>query len=385
MPWKVLKVDEQRQALCYQIVAQGRSVSQAAREAGVSRKTMHKWLKLYRREPGCSLADRSRRPRSSPKRTVPEIESAVLAIRDGHRWGARKIRKVLFNRGLDVPSIRTVTAVLGRHGRIEDKAPVKPAVDPAPGRFERDHPNSLWQLDHKGPLEIGRVRHHPLTVVDDHSRYCLCFEPLPDKTLETAWPVLWRIFGDYGLPGAILSDGAFASDRHGVSVFDQRLLRLGITPIHGRAYHPQTQGKVERLHGTLDYELLDFNGRRDCLEHFRVDRDAWCRTYNLLRPHESLGDEPPIGRYRRSLIPRPACALDDLPKMVYPSGSVLRWVSQVGDIQFRRVRIALSRSIARQEVRVDDGEHEVKVYYGPKLLRVIHHDQLAGRRHNQVT
>lgn len=285
--------------------------------------------------------------------------------------------------------MRTVTAVLGRHGRLQDKTPVKPPSDPAPGRFEREQPNSLWQMDHKGPVEMGvghtRVRHHPLTVLDDHSRFCLCFEPLPDKTLETAWPVLWRVFGEFGLPEAILSDRAFASDRHGVSVFDQRLIRLGIKPIHGRAYHPQTQGKVERLHGTLDYEFIDFNARRDNLEHFLADRDVWRRTYNLIRPHESLGDEPPIGRYRRSTTPRPACGMDDLPEMVYPAGSVLRRVSQVGDIHYARVRLALSRSLARQQVRVEDGETEVKVYYGPKLLRVIHHDQLVGRRHNQVT
>lgn len=238
-------------------------------------------------------------------------------------------------------------------------------------------------------MEIGvsdsRVRYHPLTILDDHSRFCLCFEPLGEKTLETAWPVIWRVFGEFGLPDAILSDGAFASDRHGVSVFDQRLLRLDIKPIHGRAYHPQTQGKVERLHGTLDYELLDFNARRDTLEHFLADRDVWRRTYNLLRPHESLDDQPPIARYRRSTIARPNCAMDDLPEIVYPPGSVLRRVSQVGDIHYARVRIALSRSIAHQPVRIEDGQSEVKVYYGPKLLRVIHHDQLVGRRHNQVT
>lgn len=117
MPWKVLKVDEQRQAFCYEIVALGKSVSAAAREAGVSRKTMSKWLRLYRQQPGCSLADRSRRPRHSPKRTCAATEAAVLGVRDAHRWGARKICKVLAGFGVEAPSIRTVTAVLGRHGR----------------------------------------------------------------------------------------------------------------------------------------------------------------------------------------------------------------------------------------------------------------------------
>lgn len=87
MAWKVESVDVQRQALCYQIVQCGKPVSQAAREAGVSRRTMHKWLKRYRQDPGCSLADRSRRPKSSPRRTCAQTESAVLGVRDAHRWG----------------------------------------------------------------------------------------------------------------------------------------------------------------------------------------------------------------------------------------------------------------------------------------------------------
>jgi transposase len=378
-------MDEQRQALCYRIAVSGRGVSAVCREMGVSRKTAYKWLKVYRQAPGCSLADRSRRPHRSPGRTASAVEAEVLALRDAHRWGARKIRKVL-QRGGDetVPSSRTVTAVLRRHGRIETvRSP--DGQEPATRRFEHGSPNALWQLDHKGPLEIARLRHHPLTVVDDHSRFCLCFEPLADLTLASTWPVLWDLFGEYGLPEAILSDGAFAARRDGtgggVSDFDQRLLRLGIRPVHGRAYHPQAQGKVERLHATIEWELLGFNARRDAMNHFLADRDRWRRTYNLLRPHESLDDQPPISRYRRSPIPRP----DTLPEIVYPPGTLLRRVSQVGDIRYHRVRIALSRSLARQCVRIEERPHEVAVYYANRLLRVIAHDQLTGRRPNQVT
>jgi transposase InsO family protein len=382
MPWKVCSLELQRQALCYQIVHQCRSVSGVCREFGVSRKTAYKWLKLYRGDPEVSLADRSRRPRSSPARTDASLEQQVLALRDRHRWGARKIWRVLQQRGVATPSPRTVTAVLARHGRIERA--VAAAEDAATIRFERSQPNALWQMDHKGPIEIERRRHHPLTVLDDHSRFCLCFEPLTDLTLVSAWRVLWDLFEEYGLPEALLCDGAFAA-RHeaggGVSELDQRLIRLGIRPIHGRAYHPQTQGKVERLHGTVDYELLDFYARRDDHDSFRQDRDRWLQTYNLVRPHESLGDRPPISRYRRSPRVRPAT----LPEIEYPAGAVLRRVSQVGDIHYRRVRIALSRSLCRQLVRVEEREKEFAVYYAWKLLRVIRHEQLIGRGHNQVT
>lgn len=374
-------MDEQRQALCYQIAVAGRGVSEVCREFGVSRKTAYKWLRAYRRDPAAVLNDRSRRPLHSPARTASATETSILLLRDKHHYGARKIHVLLERAGLTAPSIRTVTAVLGRHGRIARADEPSLQRSATCQRYEHERPNCLWQMDHKGPLEIARMRHHPLTVIDDHSRFCLCFEPLPDLTLSCAWPVLWELFAQYGLPDAILSDGAYASDRHGVSEFDQRLIRLGIRPIHGRAYHPQTQGKVERLHGTLDWELLNFNARRDCMSHFLADCDQWRRTYNLLRPHEALNDQPPISRYRRSTILRP----DQLPQIEYTSGSVLRKVSQVGDIHYARVRIMLSKSLAAQFVRIEDDEAEVRVYYAWKLLRVIHHDQMRGRGHNQIT
>src|SRR5205085_7174456 len=159
----------------------------------------------------------------------------------------------------DLPSARTCAAILARHGRVAGPAA---AAEPPVQRFERDAPNQLWQVDHKGPVEVERRAVAPLTVIDDHSRYCLAFRPLDDKTMATAFAVLWDVFGDAGLPEAILSDNAFNTTgvaAPGLSWFDSRLLRLGIRPAHGRPYHPQTQGKCERLNGTGAREFIYFN------------------------------------------------------------------------------------------------------------------------------
>jgi transposase InsO family protein len=178
-------------------------------------------------------------------------------------------------------------------------------------RFERDAPNQLWQVDHKGPVEVERRPVTPLTVIDDHSRYCLAFRPLDDKTMATAFAVLWDVFGDAGLPEAILSDNAFNTTgvaAPGLSWFDSRLLRLGIRPAHGRPYHPQTQGKCERLNGTGAREFIYFNARRDRRDHFDQDAERWRGVYNVLRPHEALGDRPPA---RRTLAAQRAAAPRD--------------------------------------------------------------------------
>jgi transposase len=240
LPWKVETVELQRAWLCHRIVNEGLSVSRAAREVGVSRKTIYKFLTRWRADRAAVLSDHSRRPHNSPRRSEASLEEAVLSLRDRHRWGARKIHTIL--RSQQTPrlcSIRTITAILSRHGRIGRTAP--PRIDESVQMpFERPGPNDLWQVDHKGPVEIARVKHHPWTMIDDHSRFCLCFEPLKEKSLAFTWPILWECFGIYGLPEAILSDGAFADRGTGISEWDQRLIRLGIKPIHGRPYHPQT-------------------------------------------------------------------------------------------------------------------------------------------------
>jgi len=380
LPWKVNTVELQRESICYRIRHEGLSVAQAAREAQVSRKTIYKFLARKRADPAAVLQDRSRRPRSSPLRSEAELEQAVLTLREAHRWGSRKIHTILKNQGTTpLCSIRTITTILNRHGRISSQPGVT-EDESIQSSFERPAPNDLWQVDHKGPVEIGRVKHHPWTVIDDYSRFCLCFEPLTEKSLAFAWPVLWECFGKYGLPEAILSDGAFADRGTGISQFDQRLIRLGIKPIHGRPYHPQTQGKVERLHRTIDWELLSFNGRTDSMQHFVIDRNCWQEMYNYLRPHESLDDQPPISRYLPSRRKRP----EEIPPMTYESDALLRRVSQVGDIYYHRKRIFVGRALARQQVKLQEDDKTLEIYYGPALLRVIQLEVLSEKRHNQI-
>jgi transposase InsO family protein len=262
MPWKVDPVPEQRTALVHAVRTAGLPVAEAARRYGVSRKTAFKWLARFDADPADPLADRSRRPSASPARTPAEVEAAVLAARDRWGWGPRKLHAVLKAEGRPAPPVRTIAAILRRHDRVAATAP--PADVPPPQRFERGAPNELWQLDFKGPLEVERRRVSPLAILDDHSRYCLALRPCVDQTYATVQAVLWDLFGDVGLPEALLCDNAFSA-RHtavGLSAFDAWLIRLDIRPIHGRGYHPQTQGKVERFNGTLQRELWP-TARRD--------------------------------------------------------------------------------------------------------------------------
>jgi transposase InsO family protein len=359
-------VSELRTAFAHAVRTAGQSVSRAARDFGISRKTAHKWLARFDdRQP---LHDRSRQPRTSPARTHSDLEHAVLAVRDRYGWGPRKIHAYLSCQGQNAPASRTIADILRRHHRIARPTPDAP---PADQRFERDQPNELWQLDFKGWIEIERRKVSPLTILDDHSRFLLALRPCTDLTMTTAWTVLWETLGEYGLPETILCGHAFGTrglpHSPGVSWFEARLIRLGIRPAHGRPYHPQAPGKVERLHGTLVREVyprLD----KSRLATFTAGLDSWRQAvYNPLRPHEALGDQPPVSRWRPSPRRRPAV----LPGVDYPPGSLLRRVGSNGLFEYRRARILAGQGLAGEAVRLEDQDDCLVVFYTTKEIRRI--------------
>ncbi len=374
MPWKVRPVSEVRLAFVQQVITLNVSVSKACRSFRISRKTGYKWLARYRNEPAEPLADWSRRPKTSPARTDGATEARVLEVREQFGWGARKIRAFLTAQGRNVPSVRTVTNILRRHGRTR----TTPTETQDIQFFERNAPHQLWQCDHKGSIEIARRKIHPFTVIDDHSRYLIALRPCLDVSMKPAFQTLWDAFGEFGLPESLLCDNAFGTNHEApktVSWFDARLIRLGIQPIHGRPYHPQTQGKVERLHGTLQQEVWPYV-RRDSLEHFTDDIERWRRdVYNLIRPHQSLGDKPPVSRFTPSPRPRP----HRLPAVEYETGSILRKVSTSGDVRFKGCRILAGRGLVGEFVRIQERDCELALFYAWKEIRTIPHDKLTTK------
>jgi transposase InsO family protein len=368
MPWGTNTVSEIRTAFVHAVRTAGRCVTQAAQDFHISRKTAYKWLARFDAQQ--PLGDRSRRPKRSPARTSDELEAAVLAVRDQFGWGPRKIAAYLTNQNQPTVPVRTAAAILRRHKRIAQG----PVTDRADQRFERSEPNQLWQVDFKGYVEVARKKVYPLTVLDDHSRFLLALGCGEDVTMARAWKILWHVFGEYGLPEAILCDNAFGSSGPGVSWFEARLMRLGIAPIHGRPYHPQTQGKVERLHGTLEAEVVPRLDRSDRVA-FEAGLEHWrCAVYNAVRPHESLGDVAPVCRWQKSTRVRPA----QLPVVEYASGSVLRRVSSGGEIRWRCAKLLAGHGLIGEHVRVEETSASVLLWYGPHQIRQIPLDQLRN-------
>lgn len=347
MPWQEVTRMSQRLEFVSMASQDGRNLAEICRRFGISRKSGYKWLKRYSREGGTGLQDRSRRPRTSPSRTPDDLEEAVLALRQEHAaWGGRKIKARLEGLGRPgVPAASTITEILRRHGCLDAEEAEK---HQAWNRFEAEAPNALWQMDFKGHFEAAEGRCHPLTILDDHSRFALGLKACGDEKGTTVQSHLVSTFRRYGLPKKMLVDNGspWGSDgEHPFTVLTVWLLRQGIQVGHSRAYHPQTLGKDERFHRTFRAEVSQYCLALDlgaCQRRF----EDWRKVYNFERPHEALGMATPASRYR----PSSRSFQESLPPIEYGPEDQVRKVQQGGKISYRNSEYDVPKAFYGQYV-----------------------------------
>lgn len=368
MPFKDVTVDDLRREFVVFAQQDGANISELCRRYGISR--THGYALLARaRESGLAGLDRrSRRPRSSPAQIPAELEARIVTLRQEHPdWGARKLQARLAHLGIDPPAPSTITRVLHRHALIH----------PPPGgptgrvqRFERPAPNDLWQMDFLGhkPLRASRV--HPLTILDDHSRFGLTLAACADQARETVWGHLERCFRRYGLPWAMLTDNAPPWGHTGLalSTMEVRLMQLGVRLLHGRPYHPQTQGKVERWHRTITRAVFGPVPYAD-LEQVQRAFDAFLTTYNTERPHEALGNDVPVTHFRPSDRPYPA----RIEPPAYDDHLAVRKVRLSGEIMLDGTRWRVSKALAGEWVGIQPTREDgvVHILYYTTLVRTL--------------
>lgn len=305
MPWREVSAMSERRELIALASVKGVRISVLCARFGISRFTAYKWLARYAGEGPAGLAERPRRPHHSPRRTPPSVEAAVLRLRDEHpAWGGRKLRARLLRLGHTVvPSPSTITAILRRHGRID---PIESLKHHPWQRFEHPEPNDLWQMDFKGHFPLANGRCHPLTVLDDHSRFALGLEACANELSRTVRERLTTIFRRYGLPWRMVMDNG--------------------SPWGGEERHFP--------HSSLTVWL--FPDLLACQRAF----DRWRSVYNLERPHEALDLAPPATRYLLS----PRTFPEVLPLIAYDDGELVRKVQDGGFITFRGRHFRISKA-----------------------------------------
>lgn len=361
MPWPKVSIMSMRREFVMLASQEGANRRELCRRYAISPTTGYKWLQRTKADPEESYVDRSRRPLASPTRTAAAVEAAVLSVRDAHpAWGGRKLRRRLIDLGHDrVPSASTITEILRRHHRLDGEAADQGATCQ---RFARERPNELWQMDFKAQFPIDEGHCHALSVLDDCSRFALALEACPDQRMDTVKGRLTGIFRCYGLPHALLADngppwGNSADADCRYTRLEVWLIQLGVPLHHGRPYHPQTQGKDERFHRTIEVELV---GRRrfasllECQQAFQ----RWRAIYNTERPHEAIGLDTPSRHYRSSCRSFP----EHLPTVEYPD-RLVRKVQTNGRISFAGRKWPVGKAFANHPVALRptlrDGSYHV--------------------------
>ena len=354
-----------RMQLVKELMQPGVNRREVCRRFEISPKAAYAYLQRYAEGGEAALEPRSRRPHNSPAKLDDATEQRILELRQELRFGPRKIRWQLQQEGWwRVPAKSTIEVVLKRNGLITEERSLKSRPHQ---RFEHENPNDLWQMDFKGHFALRNgERCHTLVVLDDHSRYLLALRACRDERRETVQPILEELFRTNGLPLRMLMDNGSPWGRVGEGVYTRLevwLFRLDVRVSHGRARHPQTQGKVERVGRTVGDEVpLDFEDFPAAEAGYGV----YLPRYNERRPHESLGMEVPASRYRPSERKYP----EQLPPVEYDEGDQVRRVQKGGWISYRGREWRVGRAFEGERVAVRPGKQDgmMKVYYCKQMI-----------------
>jgi transposase InsO family protein len=290
---------------------EGRSVAELAATHGVHRSWIYKLVARYREGGLEALEPRSRRPRSCKHETSGELVQAIVELRgelqaQGHDAGAETIAYHLGQRRPDVPSVSTIWRILRREGLVAHEPRKRPRCSLT--RFEAQLPNELWQADITAwQLACGEVV-EILNLINDHSRLFLGADAYRRVKAADVVASFHKAAELHGLPAALLSDNGAVftgSYRGGKVLLESELERLGVRFKNSRPYHPQTCGKVERLHQTLK-RYLTKQTPASALSELQEQLDAFAHYYNDIRPHRALNGHTPLQAYTARIKARPA-------------------------------------------------------------------------------
>jgi transposase InsO family protein len=366
MSWKETDPMKQRELLIADSQSGLYTVTELAERYTVSRKTIYKWTKRYERDGPAGLQEHSRAARTRPHQTPEAITEQVLAFRRRHPgWGPRTIQAYLKKHQPEIswPAASTIGDLFDRHGLTSKRPRRRHAPAPERATSEPTGPNQLWCCDFKGEFLLGNRQYcYPLTVTDQFSRMLLgataqsCTQSVPTHASFA------RIFAEYGLPEAMLSDNGAPFAGKGprrISRLSLWWLKLGIRHVLSRPGCPQDNPRHERMHRRMKAETT--RPPAADLAQQQLLLDAFATELNSVRPHQGIGMQTPSQLYQRSARALPSV----LPEPEYPGHYERRIVANDGTMYFRGQRIFLSEVLGRETVgleEVDDDVWSIHIY-----------------------
>ena len=294
-----------------QVVSQQLSVTQAAAEYRFSRRQLHRLLARYREGGLDAVEPRSRRPHTNPLAISDEVRERVIALRaqltaEGLDAGPHTIAWHLEQEGHRPPAPATISRILTRAGLVSPQPRKRPRSSYT--RFEMAQPNEMWQSDFIHWRLADGTEVEILNRLDDHSRYLLsCTAHRPVRGDDVV-AVFLAVIDDYGPPASTLTDnGSVYTSRFtgGRNAVEYILALLGVRQKNGSPGHPQTQGKTERFHQTLQ-RWLAARPPANTLGGLQRQLDEFREHYNERRPHRALNRRTPGDAYRATPKAMPA-------------------------------------------------------------------------------
>jgi transposase InsO family protein len=362
-----LGVVEQRHKAVLEVLG-GLCVTEVALRYGVTRQTVHRWLRWYASGGIGALADSSCRPASCPHQMPPEVEARIVQMRSEHpAWGPRTLGHYLEREGgSPLPSRSSIYRCLLRHRLIEPQQRRRKREDYR--RWERLRAMELWQMDVMGGVKLADGRELKIvTGIDDHSRFCVCAHLTPRATARPVCEAFLAAMRHHGVPEQVLTDkGKVFTARFGrgagLVLFDRLCRENGVRHLLTAPRSPTTTGKVERFHKTVRSELLA--GRVFAsLEEAQAALDAWVEHYNSERPHQGIGMVAPLRRFELAgETPPPVVPLEEeaeAPKLALRP--LTRLVSARGRVSFEGTSYHVGLWLAGEAVELTcrDGLLEV--------------------------
>lgn len=367
---------EQRYQAVMAVQVDGLEVTVVAEKFGVSRQTVHAWLRRYEEGGLDALADRSHRPASCPHQMPAVVEARVCELRRQHPyWGPARIAHRLARDGVDpVPSHMGIYRALVRHGLIEPNQRRKRLRDFK--RWERGRPMELWQLDVVGGVLLADgTECKVLTGIDDHSRFIVVAGVMTRAVSRAVCGHFAGALSRYGVPDEVLTDngrvftGRFSAKPIEV-LFDRICRENGIEHLLTAPRSPTTTGKIERFHRTLRVEFL--SGRVfDSLGVAQAELDAWIEDYNTNRPHSACGMEPPMSRFHAASEHDRAADLTALADARLGDEWITRHVATNGIITVAYQQISVGKHREGRTVDVRARADTLEVWDGNELIKTV--------------
>jgi transposase InsO family protein len=354
------------------VLLEGRSAREVARAHGLSKSWIYELIRRYQAGGYEALKPRSRRPRSCRHQTSAQMVTAIVQLRSelasqGHDAGAETIAYHLAQSHEDIPSVSTIWRILRREGLVVPEPHKRPRCSLI--RFEADLPNETWQADITAWQLASGEAVEILNQIDDHSRLFLGSDAYSRVKAADVVASFHKAVQLHGAPASLLSDNGAVftgSYRGGKVLLEYELARLRVAFKNSRPYHPQTCGKVERLHQTLKRYLAKQAPAQTHAE-LQGQLDAFVHYYNHIRPHRAIGRRTPLQAYSARVKAKPAGAKASTyfrvrEDRVDETGKVsLRYDSRLYKIGLGRAHKGRSIKllIADREIRVIDANGEL--------------------------